>query len=262
MCLILFGIDPTPDISLILAANRDEFYSRPTAPMAFWEDPCQMLAGRDLTAFGTWMGISVSGRFAALTNYRDMKNIKSVAPSRGEIIPDILASPLPLPDALHTLDDTANAFNGFNLIAGQDGEVFCYSNITRRVIKLPPGIHGLSNHLMDTPWPKVTRGKEKLSQCIEKDVWNDTAFFDILLDRQRPGDDLLPATGIGLEWERILSPLFIQSPTYGTRSASLIRITKDGKIRVTERTFPTTSGEPKTDAYPPDFEEQRFSIHP
>jgi uncharacterized protein with NRDE domain len=256
MCLILLGIDPSPGISVILAANRDEFYSRPTAPMAFWDQPCQMLAGRDLHAFGTWMGISATGRFAALTNYRDMTTIKPNAPSRGNIIPDLLASALTIPDFLTILDKTAAAFNGFNLIAGQGSKIFWYSNMDRRIHGLLPGIHGLSNHLLDTPWPKITRGKKALAQCIQKDPWNDDCFFDLLLDRQQPCDKLLPDTGIGLEWERILSPLFIQSPTYGTRSATLMRVTTKGNILVKERTFSTT----QTPACSPEFEERRFTI--
>ncbi len=260
MCLVLLGIAPSPDISLILAANRDEFYSRPTAPMAFWDSPCRMLAGRDLTAMGTWMGISAAGRFAALTNFRDMKNIKPDAPSRGNIIPDLLASPQAIPDAIHALDKTAGTFNGFNLIAGQGSDIFWYSNMDRRIQRMSPGIHGLSNHLLNTPWPKVTRGKEKLFQCLETDPWDDDALFDLLLDQHKPGDALLPDTGIGLEWERILSPLFIQSQTYGTRSSTLIRITRDGRILVTERTFPTPAAPSGRVSYPPEFQACSYTL--
>lgn len=268
MCLILLGIDACPGFPLILAANRDEYYSRPTAPMAFWEHGPPILAGKDLEAGGTWMGIGKDGRFAALTNYRDMAAIKKGAPSRGQIIPDMLGSDLPVPGFLEDLDRGAGAFNGFNLIAGKGRHLYWYSNVDRRVVKLSAGIHGLSNHLMDTPWPKVARGKEKLARCIETDPLNDQAFFDLLLDSCRPGDENLPDTGIGLEWERLLSPLFIQSPTYGTRSATLMRVTDDGKILVTERTFiisPETAAPSQTrpdETGPPRFEERRFTIIP
>ena len=270
MCLILLAIPPSTqtaadasgDFPLILAANRDEYYRRPTAPMAFWDNDPRILAGRDRQAGGTWMGIHETGRFAALTNYRDMARVKSSAPSRGQIIPDLLASPLPVPDFLKTLDKTAGTFNGFNLIAGRGSEIFWYSNMDRRILKLSPGIHGLSNHLIDTPWPKVRRGKELLARCIKKNPRDDQAFFDLLSDSQKPQDDQLPDTGIGLEWERILSPLFIQSPTYGTRSSTLMRLTKEGEIQVIERTFPTPPAASHPDTNQPPHEDRRFSLAP
>jgi uncharacterized protein with NRDE domain len=262
MCLVLFGIDTCPGFPLVLAANRDEFYNRPTAPMAFWEGTPRILAGRDLEAAGTWMGIAETGCFAALTNYRDMATIKTGAPSRGQIIPDLLASPLPVPEFMETLDRTASAFNGFNLIAGKAGEVFWYSNMDRRIVKLSPGIHGLSNHLMDTPWPKVKQGKEALARCIRNHPLDDGAFFDLLTDSCRPEDHLLPDTGIGLEWERILSPRFIQSPTYGTRSSTLMRVSAEGKIQVTERSFAVPPDPSREKSAIPAYEERNFSISP
>ncbi len=240
MCLILFGIETNPEFPLILAANRDEFYNRPTQPMEFWPDRPDILAGKDLQAGGTWMGISKQGRFAALTNYRDLSNLKSNAPSRGDLILKVLEYQGSVPDALKLLDKTATDYNGFNLLAGETGQVaqtFCYSNQDRMITHVQPGIHGLSNHLLDTPWPKVANGKNQLKSIIETAPENNEALFNLLTDTSRPEDSQLPDTGIGLEWERLLSPLFIQSPSYGTRSSTLMQINRAGEIQVLERTF-------------------------
>lgn len=237
MCLVLLSIDTTPDLPLILVANRDEFYARPTQPLGFWESNPRILAGRDLQAGGTWMGIHTSGRFACLTNYRDMATIKSGSPSRGDIIPNLLTSRDTIPDFMTQLDKRADAYNGFNLLAGQGSEIYWYANQSGKIVRLSPGIHGLSNHLLDTPWPKVARGKTMLESCLDKDPMDDTALFRALTDRQQPADKNLPDTGIGIEWERLLSPLFIQSPTYGTRCTTILRIFGDNRIQVTERSW-------------------------
>jgi len=242
MCLILFGIDVSPDVPFILAANRDEFYTRPTRPMEFWPENSDLLAGKDLEAGGTWFGVSTQGRFAALTNYRDLSTIKSKGPSRGEIIPCLLNFSGSIPAYLHTLDKDADQYSGFNLLAGEaGGPVHWYSNQDRAVTKVAPGIHGLSNRFLDTPWPKVTRGKEKLAAIIRNASTDsdslDNALFSMLSDTFQPHDRLLPDTGVGPEWERILAPLFIRSQTYGTRSSTIMRISRTGKIKVKERTW-------------------------
>ena len=244
MCLILFSIDTSKEFKLTLAANRDEYYDRPTRPMAFWEDTPDILAGRDLKALGTWFGISKTGRFAALTNYRDLSLIKPNAPSRGEIIPRALAFKGSLRTFLENLHEKAHRYSGFNLLAGDaKGPFFWYSNQDGRVLKVPAGVHGLSNHLLDTPWPKVAKGIKNLHSIIKKENADkktapDEAFFDLLSDQTRPDDHLLPETGVGLEWEKILSPLFVSSRIYGTRSSTLMRIDATGTIRVKERTYP------------------------
>ncbi len=244
MCLILFDIDTSKEFKLTLAANRDEYFDRPTSPMAFWEDAPQILAGRDLKALGTWFGVSRNGRFAALTNFRDLTQIKTNAPSRGEIIPRALEFKGPVPTFLVELHKKADQYSGFNLLTGEaKGPFFWYSNQDGKIFEIPPGVHGLSNHLLDTPWPKVARGMKNLNLIIEKEnadkkAGPDEAFFDLLSDRTRPEDHLLPDTGVGLEWERILSPLFVSSSVYGTRSSTLMRIDANGTIRVRERTYP------------------------
>jgi len=238
MCLILFAVDADDDFPFILAANRDEFYNRPTRPMGFWQKRSDLLAGKDMEAGGTWFGVSKSGRFAALTNYRDLSQIKSHAPSRGEIIPNILDSSTPIPEYLNILDRDADQYSGFNLLVGESlGSVYWYSNQNSIITRVSPGIHGLSNHLLDTDWPKVNLGKKGLRKIIESNSMDDKAMFDLLSNTLSPDDQLLPDTGVGMVWERILAPLFIRSDTYGTRSSTLVRISRTGEIRVTERTW-------------------------
>lgn len=252
MCLILFQIAKQSAIPLILAANRDEFYSRPTRPMEFWKENPNILGGKDLQAGGTWMGINLHGRFAALTNYRDMSQTKAVAPSRGEIIPRLLNFSGTIRQFFKEVDSDAAAYNGFNLLAGEKGQVYWYSNQNRIITQVEPGTHGLSNHLLNTPWPKVNRGRQMLEKAIAEPSQGKEYLFDLLTNTKHPEDTQLPDTGIGLEWERILSPLYIKSPTYGTRSSTLMQIYQDGQIDVTERTFdPTTEF---------NFQDRQFTI--
>ena len=223
MCLLLLAVQTHPEYKLILAANRDEYYDRPSAPAAFWKDASYLLAGRDLRAGGTWLGITRKGRIAAITNYRDPSTIKSDAPSRGGLVSNFLLgqeSPL---DYLDRLAQKADQYNGFNLIIGEKYELYWYSNRGDGGRCLGPGIYGLSNHLLDTPWPKVTRGKTNMARLLSGG--HDPApeaLFGLLLDRHIPDDKSLPDTGVGLQWERVLSPLFITSPHYGTRSSTIL----------------------------------------
>lgn len=237
MCLILFAYKAHPSYSLILAANRDEFYQRPSAVADFWEDAPLVLAGRDLQEGGTWLGIDRAGRFAAITNYRDPASLKNNAPSRGVLVRSYLCGNQS-PDAyLEKISRQAQLYNGFNLIAGDRHELYAYSNRGAKQ-KLKPGIYGLSNHLLNTPWPKVTRGKKMLTAALAvKGAELESALFALLLDRKIPADDKLPDTGIGLEWERLLSSIFIASPVYGTRSSTILLIGKNGRVRFAEKVY-------------------------
>lgn len=245
MCLILFAWRMDEDFPLVLAANRDEFYERPSAPAAFWEDAPDLLAGRDLREGGTWLGITTKGRVAALTNYRDPASLKIGAPSRGRLVSDYLRSG-EVPEAyLRGISSNSDRFNGFNLLVGDPGVLFCYSNRGARE-RLDPGIYGLSNRLLDTPWPKVERGKAALSVLLkDKKALSPEGLFALLADRTRPPDDRLPDTGVGLEWERVLSPLFIESPVYGTRSSTVLLIDRRGEVTFAEREF-NGGGDPRT----------------
>jgi uncharacterized protein with NRDE domain len=239
MCLILFSYDVHPDYRLVLAANRDEFYDRPTRPAQFWKDHPSVLAGRDLRGNGTWLGVTRTGRFAAITNYRNPAELMSGAPSRGILVRRFLTGATPPSEYLATVEKDGARYNGFNLLAGDRDGIYYYGNCGGGIRKLAPGISGLSNHLLDTPWPKVEKGKRDLyGQLSGREPMETETIFTALADPTRPPDAALPDTGVGLEWERRLSPLFISSETYGTRSSSILLVARNGIISFFERTFP------------------------
>lgn len=234
MCLILFGYKVSRQYPVILIANRDEFYGRPTAPLHAWETP-PVFAGKDLEQGGTWFGVNHNGTFAALTNYRDPALLKQNAPSRGKIIVDFLAARASC-QAHFNLKKTFKQYNGFNLLFGSKKELFWFSNLKQTMEKVPPGIHGLSNRFLNTAWPKVTAGRKAFKKALQNPVTTES-LFSVLADESVPQDDQLPDTGVGLEWERLLSPLFIQSDTYGTRSSTVMLMDQDNTITLVERTY-------------------------
>lgn len=237
MCLIFFGLNQHPDYKLVIAANRDEFYKRKTAPAHFWEDHPHILGGRDLEAGGTWMGMSKQGKISMVTNYRDLRNLKEAAPSRGHLVTDFLLNgDQPQQYGQHVLSK-AKAYNGFNLVFGWPDELLYFSNYSGSIQRVPEGIHGLSNHLLNTPWPKVERGKSKFSALLESQKLNIHSFFELLYDENRAADDQLPDTGLSLERERALSSMFIKSPDYGTRCSTVLLIDRDNHVRFTERVY-------------------------
>lgn len=257
MCLILFAIDQHPDFPWIIAANRDEYRERPTAPLGWWSDHPQVLAGRDLTAGGTWMGVTRQGRFAAVTNYRDARCVYPRGPSRGALVSDFLTGDMSPQTYLDQIAAQGQRYDGFNLLLGDIGSgLFYYCNRScnsdrdcesrpnpEGPIALSAGIYGLSNHRLDTPWPKVRKGKRLFAECLDthghaqEKVFTD-ALFEVLADEAQPKDAELPDTGVGLAWERILAPLFINQPHYGTRSCSVIWLDHQNRLRVVERTTP------------------------
>jgi uncharacterized protein with NRDE domain len=247
MCLLLMALNTHSTYPLILLANRDEYYDRPTASARFWDEAPSVLAGKDLRAGGTWLGITRTGRIAAVTNYRDPASIKQGLPSRGRLVSDFLLGQRGPEEYIDILDREAGKYNGFNLIIGDKGLLYWYSNRGHGVQSLGPGIYGLSNHLLDTPWPKVARGKEALANLIsEQGAPPLEDFFDILADRTIADDLFLPHTGVELEWERILSPIFIVSPTYGTRSSTVMLIDADNQVTFVEKTFNADLDHPTT----------------
>ena len=236
MCLILFAQDAHPEYSLVIAANRDEYYRRPTARAAFWEDHPEVLAGRDLECMGTWLGITRAGRVAALTNFRDPRERKTDAPSRGELVSGYLTSTRTALDYLSEIARTASRYNGFNLLAGDRSGLYYLSSRSASVEQVRPGVHGLSNHLLDTPWPKVTCGKKRLQAALEDDA-NPDLLLDLLYDREPASMDALPDTGVGAELEKVLSPALIVSPQYGTRASTAVMFGRDGSVSFNERTI-------------------------
>jgi uncharacterized protein with NRDE domain len=243
MCLILLSYETHPKYRMVSAANRDEYYSRPTAPIAFHDDSSDVLGGRDLQHHGMWLGITRSGRFAAITNYRDPGSNISNAPSRGFLVRNFLTGKKSPDNYLEHVKSIGHQYNGFNLLVGDRSELYYYSNRGHAIEKLKPGIYGLSNHLMDTPWPKITKGKSDLGKLLDdKEKIDPEDIFDLLRDGSCPPDSLLPDTGVDLEWERILSPLFITSEFYGTRSSSIIFIERKGGVTFLEKTFVPDGG--------------------
>jgi uncharacterized protein with NRDE domain len=238
MCLILFALQQHPSHRLIVAANRDEYYDRPSAPPAFWPEAPHLLAGKDLKSGGTWLGITKKGRIAAVTNYRDPASTRKNAVSRGWLVKDFLLGNDGTEEFLIKVRQEGRKYNGFNLVVGVRDELYWYSNRTGEIVKLSQGLHGISNRLLDTPWPKVIRAKRGMSEILGKNVEiSPETFFDLLQDRTQAPEEILPDTGVGIEWERILSPVFTVSPTYGTRSSTLVFFDNNDQVTFIDRTF-------------------------
>ena len=246
MCMLLLSYQMHPGYPLVLAANRDEYYDRPTRPLDYWDDAPDILAGRDLKNQGTWLGLTRTGRIAAITNFREPALQNRNAPSRGLLVSNFSIGKESPERYLEHVKTIGHKYNGFNLIVGDGAGMFYYSNRQNNIHRISSGVYGLSNRLLDTPWPKVKRGKAAFEAVISHHTKIDPEnIFSILEDKTRPSDDALPDTGYGLEWERLLSPIFISSSIYGygTRSSSIILMEKSGKTTFWERTFtPDASG--------------------
>ena len=251
MCLILIAWRAREDLPLVVAANRDEWRERPTEAAHWWPEHPNLLAGRDLRAGGTWMGVTREGRFAAVTNFRDPAERRSTARSRGTLVTEfLLGSAAPL-EFLASVAMHAAEYNGFNLIAGDGKSLWCYGSRDGPPREIEPGIHGLSNHVLDEPWPKVVRGREALRVALaEPDPA--PALFRFLSDESPAKDAELPGTGVGLDWERRLSSALITGPDYGTRASTVLVTRRSGSMRFEERsrgpsgevTGSTLDGEP------------------
>lgn len=240
MCVIYFAYETHPDHPLILLANRDEFYDRPTAAAAYWEDFPEIYAGRDLVAGGTWLGITRGGRFAAVTNFRDPSAPKGNR-SRGDLVAEFLKIDESPAKYLGGVEQRALQYSGFNLIVGDlgaGGGLFYFSNRGTEIRRLEPGVYGLSNHLLDTPWPKVVRGKERFEKLLTSPV-DIERLFALLRDESLADDADLPDTGIGYEKEKALSAIFIRTPIYGTRCSNVVTFDRSGAGKLLERVVQT-----------------------
>ncbi|MDX2305337.1 MAG: NRDE family protein [Microscillaceae bacterium] len=237
MCLIGFNWKNHATYKLILLANRDEFYQRKTAAAHFWEDYPGILAGRDLEAGGTWMGIHTQGRFTALTNYRDLKNLKAAAPSRGDLTVNFLKTDISPKLYLEQIAPQADAYNGFNLLVGTLDELYYFSNYENKIRGLKPGLYGLSNHLLDTPWYKVQKIKDKLSEELQKDSIDIEMLLKALYDLEKPKTAQIQQTGLPQEQEKMLSSVFIESPHYGTHASSIWLLDYDNRLTFIERRY-------------------------
>ena len=236
MCLITLAYKAHPKYKFILAANRDEFYARPTSPVDWWEDHSEILGGRDLQAQGTWMAMNKSGRFAAVTNYRDIKNIRSDAQSRGDLPVNFLLDNGSTESYASAVYKTGNNYNGFNLLVLNE-ELAHVSNYDDHVNVLQPGIYGVSNALLDTPWPKVTKAKRNFSELIQTDFQLED-LIEIMQDDSTAPDELLPETGLDYIREKALSAMCIRTPDYGTCCSTAITIDYDGEVRFMEKSYP------------------------
>jgi uncharacterized protein with NRDE domain len=244
MCLIVVAFRLRADVPLMLAANRDEFFARPTQPAHFWPDAPQILAGRDGEQGGTWLGLTRSGRIAAVTNYRDGTGRRAGDRSRGWLVRDYLMSDEPPQRYLEEVHANRGHYDGFNLLVGSQHGLFHYSNRNGTITGLVAGVHGLSNHLLNTPWPKVEQAKSRLQALAAlPEAALNGALFALLSDDAQAADHALPATGVSLAWERLLSSAFIRSPEYGTRSSTVILVAASGHARFEERSFAAHTAE-------------------
>lgn len=237
MCLIVFGYKAHSTYDLIFAANRDELHKRPAEGARFWNDYPDILAGKDVKAGGTWMGINKSGQFSAITNYRDPSSQKADAPSRGHLVLDYLKTKKSPGVFLDEVDHRAEEYNGFSMLAGNLQELIFYSNRQREKITVEPGIHGLSNHLLNTPWPKVERARRLLGDIMDAPEVSEDAIFSLLGDEERPSAEELPDTGLSRELEEKVSPVFIRDHEYGTRSSTVLLIDRNKEAVFTEKRY-------------------------
>lgn len=246
MCLILFHYDPEGGYPLTVMANRDEFHERKTLQAAFWDDAPNILAGRDMEKGGTWMGVSRTGRFAAVTNYRSLADMRPGGASRGDLTRLFLAGEETALDYAERVARKGGSYTGFNLLVSDGTELVYLSNRDREgPIRVSTGFHGLSNAFLDTPWPKVTEGVEALRQSVRRgDPARD--WRRILADTSIAPDERLPNTGIGIEKERQLSSRCIEIAGYGTRCSSFVRIGRDGSIVFEEKTLVPAGLHPET----------------
>ncbi|GAA0356678.1 NRDE family protein [Bowmanella denitrificans] len=236
MCILFVALRAHPEFPLLIAANRDEFHARPTTPSGFWPAAPGILAGKDLQAGGTWMGVSEDGRVAALTNIREPSQHKANSPSRGHLVSGYLTNTTPQ-DYAAALKRSKTAYNGYNLLFGNWQNLAVYNNKRDELTMLTDGIYGLSNADIHSPWPKTSKGVARLTQFCQQGQTNTEILFSLLKDDVPAEDHLLPSTGVAKEWEKRLSAIFIQSEQYGTRTSTLLMVNKHAQASWYERSF-------------------------
>jgi uncharacterized protein with NRDE domain len=239
MCLLVLAWQTHPRYRLVVAANRDEFHERPATPLGWWHDRPEILAGRDLRGGGTWMGAAHSGRFGIVTNFRDLEVPPAPdAPSRGELVAGFLSSAAPPHEYVDALARHASRYAGFNLLVGDARSLHYLSNRDGRSSReLRPGIYGLSNHLLDSPWPKLLRTRVRFAELVTRPSIEPDALFEMLGDRRPAADEEIPDTGLPPDWERALSAPFVVHERYGTRCSTLLLVEGTGHTTMLERRF-------------------------
>lgn len=240
MCIIAFQYNSHATFKLVVVANRDEFYHRPTAPAHFWEEAPHIFAGKDLQQGGTWLGVNKAGRFVAITNYRDPKLAEYGEYSRGTIATNFLNSKQTVNEFIQELAQNKDKYGPFNILA-YDGQSFLhYNNFFDETMPIDEGIHCLCNATINTPWPKVTTLTQHFTELLGQQDFQHEELFQLMLDKTIVEDEFLPSTGVPLELERELSSIFVKRDDYGTRCSTVVLI-DEVKIQFVERTF--TNGE-------------------
>jgi uncharacterized protein with NRDE domain len=240
VCLLVLAWHAHPRYRLIVAANRDEFHDRPSAPLAQWPEPSPIIGGRDLRAGGAWLAIDQRKRFGVVTNFRELQRPQADAPSRGNLIPSYLSHAAGAGDYLAAMAADGPRYSGFNLLLADDRELWYASNRAEEFARrLEPGIHGLSNQFLDTPWPKLLRVRRQFATWLKNaGEFRPNELFAMLADRQREtADEELPQTGLALEWERTLSSPFVLDARYGTRCSTVVMMETSGATLIAERRF-------------------------
>jgi len=235
MCLIAWNWQPQSEQPLLLVANRDEYFARPALPSHWWDDS-RVLAGKDLQAGGTWLGVSRNGRLAALTNYRAAVRDADVRPSRGALVADFLHGDLDAASYLKAIASKADEYNPFNLLVFDGKQMLGLESRRTRIVPIRPGIGAVSNADFDTPWPKLERLKKGLTHNIQEGRLTVPELLPLLQDSTLATDAELPHTGVPLEWERRLSAIKVVSPEYGTRASSIIKLDPSG-LRFFEQSY-------------------------
>ncbi|GAB4360601.1 MAG: NRDE family protein [Immundisolibacter sp.] len=235
MCLLVLAFRQLPEEPVLLAANRDEFHDRPAAPAQFWPEAPRLLAGRDLLAGGTWLGLTRDGRFAAVTNYREPPREGAPRPSRGHLVRDYLLGTASAGDYLRALQRRADRYAGFSLLLGDARQLWWYSNRGGAPQRLAPGVYGLSNALLDTPWPKLQTAKAAFGALCRTGGADTAALLDLLQDRRIHPPQGAPPTGTDAALARAAGAIFIDTPGYGTRCSSVLRLRRDDRAEFVER---------------------------
>ncbi len=240
MCLIVFAYKQHPEYNLILVANRDEQYERPTQSLHIWDSPTGIIAGRDSLQNGTWLGIAQNGHFSAITNHRNGLHSSSTNRSRGLLTTEFLNSSISAQHYALQISQTTVPYSGFNLIVADSSGLYHASNVTEEHQRLESGIYGLSNALLDTDWPKTRQQKQRLKYALQEQHPHPQSLIDMMADPQRYPDEILPDTHVGIEIERALSSSFIQLKSYGTRATTLLMQDYNGKTLIIEQNYTAT----------------------
>lgn len=238
MCILFFAIKQHPNYPVIICANRDEFHQRPTQAMHWWpenNDQETLLAGKDLQAGGTWLGLSKQGRFSALTNFRQPQLFDEHKKSRGDLVLQALAKQDD--ETIKQLAQSSLEYNGFNLVFGALNKLQCFDSMSQKLQPLTIGFHSLCNGALDDVWPKMALGQEKLATAMLKKIINIEALFNIMVNSVQAKTPHLPTTEVPLDWEQLLSSIFIVSPKYGTRTTNIITQDTNGIINIYDRSY-------------------------